>query len=286
MKFFNRGLAVSIAELGHRNLFNFMARSGLVLGALSLTVDDIATVPEAQRSLYVEKDGKHHLDVTGIEDTSGLKSALQKERDAVKEAKRLQKEIEARYEGIDPDKVKSMMAKFENDDEAKLIAAGKIDEVVSKRTEKLRIELQKQVDVAKGETKAAADRAGKFSQRVLDNHIRAAAIKAGLHAHAVEDALFRARILFSLDEAGEAIQIDSEGKPTLGKDGKTPFTPAEWLESMKENAPHWFPAGGSGGGGGGGSKDAGGVKTIDRERFNKLNPIEKAKILKTHKLVD
>ena len=163
------------------------------------------------RSLYVEKDGKHHLDVTGIEDTSGLRSALQKERDAVKEAKRLQKEYEQRFEGIDPDKVKSMMAKFENDDEAKLIAAGKIDEVVSKRTEKLRVELQKQVDAAKGETKAASDRAGKFSQRVLDNHIRAAAIKAGLHAHAVEDALFRARNMFSLDEAGEAVQLDSEG---------------------------------------------------------------------------
>ncbi len=66
--------------------------------ALSLIVEDIATVPEAQRVLYVEKDGKHHLDVTGIEDTSGLKSALQKERDAVKEARRIQKEIEQRYE--------------------------------------------------------------------------------------------------------------------------------------------------------------------------------------------
>lgn len=279
-------LAVSIGEIGHRHLFNYMARSGLILGALSLTVDDIATVPEAQRTLYVEKDGKHHLDVTGIEDTSGLKSALQKEREAVKEAKRLQKEIEQRYEGIDPDKVKSMMAKFENDDEAKLIAAGKIDEVVTKRTEKLRVELQKQVDLAKGETEASNKRASKFSQRVLDNHIRAAAIKAGLHAHAVEDALFRARNMFSLDDAGEAVQLDNEGKPTLGKDGKTPFTPAEWLEGMKETAPHWFPASGSGGGAGGGSKDAGGVKTIKREKFNQLSAIDKTNILKTHKLVD
>ena len=254
--------------------------------ALNLMVEDLATVPEALRSLYLEKDGQYRLDVTGVEDTSGLKSALQKEREAAKEARRLQKEIESRFDGIDPDKVKSMMAKFENDDEAKLIAAGKIDEVISKRTEKLRIELQKQVDAAKSETKAALESRGKFSQRVLDNHIRAAAAKAGLHAHAVEDALFRARNMFSLDEAGEAVQIDGEGKPTLGKDGKTPFTPVEWLESMKESAPHWFPAGSSGGGGGGGTKDAGGVKTIDRERFNKLNPVEKVKILKTHKLVD
>lgn len=281
-----KALAVSLGQISHRHLFNYMARSGLILGALSLIVDDIGTVPEAQRSLYVEKDGKHHLDVIGIEDTSGLKSALQKERDAVKEAKRLQKEIEARYEGIDPDKVKSMMAKFENDDEAKLIAAGKIDEVVTKRTEKLRAELQKQVELAKGETEAANKRSGKFSQRVLDNHIRAAAIKAGLHAHAVEDALFRARNMFSLDESGEAVQLDGEGKPTLGKDGKTPFTPVEWLESMKETAPHWFPAGGSGGGAGGSGNGAGGVKTISREKFNQMTPADKAKVVKTHKLVD
>jgi len=34
----------------------------------------------------------------------------------------------------------------------------------------------------------------------------------------------------------------------LGKDGKTPFSPAEWIESMTEIAPHWFPASSSGGG--------------------------------------
>lgn len=279
-------LAMSIGNMLHTRLFGYMARQGLILGALSLTVEDIATVPEAQRALYVERDGKHHLDVTGLDDTSGLKSALQKERDAVKEAKRLQKELEQRYEGIDPEKVKSMMAKFENDDEAKLIAAGKIDDVISKRTEKLRVELLKQVDAAKAETNAANARTGKYSQRVLDNHIRAAAGKAGLHTFAVEDALFRARNMFSLDDAGEAVQVDSDGKVVLGKDGKTPFSPIEWLESMKETAPHWFPAGGSGGGGGGGNSGAGGVKTISREKFNQMSAVDKAKIIKTHKLVD
>lgn len=279
-------LAMSIGNMLHIHLFGYMARQGLILGALSLTVEDIATVPEAQRAFYVERDGKHHLDVTGLDDTSGLKSALQKERDAVKEAKRLQKELEQRYEGIDPEKVKSMMAKFENDDEAKLIAAGKIDDVISKRTEKLRVELLKQVDAAKAETNAANARTGKYSQRVLDNHIRAAAGKAGLHSFAVEDALFRARNMFSLDDAGEAVQVDSDGKVVLGKDGKTPFSPIEWLESMKETAPHWFPAGGSGGGGGGGNNGAGGVKTISREKFNQMSAVDKAKIIKTHKLVD
>src|SRR5574340_829949 len=101
--------------------------------ALALVVD---AVPAGQEAFYVEKDGKFHLDVTGIEDTSGLKSALQKEREAAKEASRKAKELEDKFAGIDPAKVRDMMAKLDQDGEAALIAAGKFDEVVAKRTEK------------------------------------------------------------------------------------------------------------------------------------------------------
>lgn len=220
--------------------------------ALQLVIGKLDEVAEAQRSLYVEKDGKFHLDVDGIEDTTGLKNALNAERLAAKEAKRIAKEIEERYAGIDPAKVREMMAKLENDGEAALIAAGKIDEVIARRTEKFKAESQRQIEEAKNAAKAAEARASKFSQRVLDNHIRQAATKAGLHQHAVEDALFRARSMFSLSEDGDAIQLGADGVPVLGKDGKTPFSPAEWLEGMKESAPHWFPASSSGGGAGGG----------------------------------
>jgi hypothetical protein len=55
--------------------------------SLQLTVDNIEIVPEAFRGEYAEKDGKFHLNVLGLDDTSGLKSALQKERDANKKIK-------------------------------------------------------------------------------------------------------------------------------------------------------------------------------------------------------
>ena len=223
--------------------------------ALALVVDKLDTVAEAQRGLYVEKGGKYHLDVDGLEDTAGLKSALQKERDLAKASAKSLKELQEQFTGIDPVKVREMMQRLDNDGEAALIAAGKIDEVVSRRTEKLQKELQKRVD-------AAADRANKFSQRVLDNHIRMAAAKAGLHAHAIDDALFRARSMFSLNDDGDAVQIGSDGNIVLSKDGRTPFTPAEWLEGMKETAPHWFPNGSSGGGGGRGGKGGAGTKDL------------------------
>lgn len=50
-----------------------------------------------------------------------------------------------RFEGIDPDTVKGMLKRFENDEEAKLIADGKIDEVINKRTERLRGDVDNQL---------------------------------------------------------------------------------------------------------------------------------------------
>lgn len=252
---------------------------------LKLVVASLDEVDEAFRSLYTEKDGSFHLAVDGVEDTSSLKSALQKERQAAKEARDAQKALEERYTGIET-QFNSLMSKMDKDGEAKLIAEGKIDEVISRRSEKLRTELQKQVDTAKAEVESQKKRTEKFSQRVLDNNIRAAAAQAGLHKHAIDDALFRARTMFSVDDDGNAIQLDMDGKPVFGKDGKTPYNPMEWLESMKDSAPHWFPASNSGGGAGGNKDTGGNGKTIKRSSFDAMSFDERAAVVKTHTIVD
>jgi len=243
-KYFTRSLmAVAAAMCG------YMSRTGMTVGALSLVTDSLDAVPEAQRSLYVERDGKFHLDVTGLEDTKGLKSALESERKAAREAEAARKALEKQYEGMDPVKFKEIMARFENDEEGKLIAAGKISEVVDKRMARQRAELERQVEAEKANTAAAIQRAEAHIQRVLDNEIRAAS--GELHKFAVDDALLLGRQIFKLDDKGNAVQFDSDGRVVLGKDGKTPFGPKEWLEDMKKTKPHWFPASGSGGGAGG-----------------------------------
>src|ERR1043166_8043800 len=63
---------------------------------LALVVEDITKVPEAFRGEYAEKDGKFHLNVDGLEDTAGLKSALKKERDAAAKASKDAKELAAK----------------------------------------------------------------------------------------------------------------------------------------------------------------------------------------------
>lgn len=261
--------------------------------ALAAIVDTLDTIPEAQRSWYVEKDGKFNLDISKIEfeDTSSLKTALEKERNAVKEAKIASKkaleDAMLPFAGIDPVKTRALLSKFDNEEEAALIAAGKVDEVIAKRMAKRDAEQQRLLDAAEARAKDALEVANTFMGRVLDNNIRAAASKAGIHTFAIEDALLRARMLFSLDNNGEAVQFHEDGESVvLGKDGKTPFGPSEWLETMKESAPHWFPAGSSGGGAGGSGGAGAGGKTITRAAFDALPISEKPKAARTLTIVD
>ena len=148
-----------------------------------------------------------------------------------------------RYEGIDPDAVKTILQRFSDDEEAKLIASGKIDEVLNKRTERMKAGFEKETAKERQAREAAEQRAAKFTRRVLENSIRAEASAAGIHQHAIEDALFRAGSLFTLDDEGNPAAVEG----AFGKDGN-PLTMKEFFAEMKEKAPHWWPATANGGG--------------------------------------
>lgn len=92
-----------------------------------------------------------------------------------------------RFEGIDPEQVKGILQRFDNDEEAKLIAEGKIDEVINKRTERLRHDVEKKLQSEKRRAEKAEEFANKFRSRVLGDEIRAAASQSGALASAQED---------------------------------------------------------------------------------------------------
>jgi hypothetical protein len=260
-------LAAALALGGkvESDAFRHMARNGLVLGVLAPHPlprgdgddDALKNDPKVQALIRAAVEAE----------VNGLKS---KNTELIGEQKKL-KDALGKFDGIDPDAVRAILARFANDEEAGLIKAGKIDEVLDKRTAKMRADFEKKLEDATKGTEAATKRAQAFQGRVLDDSVRAAAVKAGLHPHAIDDALFRARSMFSIDENGQAVQVGEDGKPVLGKDGKNPFTPMEWLEGMKEKAPHWYPASASGGGAGGGGKGTPGGKTMTRAAFEALD---------------
>lgn len=60
---------------------------------LSYIIDNLDSIPAPFRSEYTAKDGKFHLNVDGLDDTTGLKSALAAEREANREIKAISKKL-------------------------------------------------------------------------------------------------------------------------------------------------------------------------------------------------
>lgn len=257
--------------------------------AIAAILDSLETVPEAIHSLYVEKDGKFILDVDGgIPDVTGLKSALESERLEKKAEQKARKELEAKVADVDIEKYKDLLAKADKAEEDRLKAAGEHQKLADRQLELRDAEWKRQLSTKEQELEEERKRVDSYKARALDDQIRAA-INGKVHEKAVKGALLEARTMFVLDEKGNAVMLDEDGNIKIGKDGKTPFNPAEWIgsEETKEENPHWYAVsfGGTGATQTGGS---GGGKTMSRAHFMTLSPSAQAKIMRerTVKVVD
>jgi hypothetical protein len=229
--------------------------------------DDPAALAAAQAQAALDLQKK--IDEAVAAQTAGLKAKNDELLGKMKAAQDLAKQ----FEGLDPKVMKDLKDRLDQDEDAKLLAEGKKNVVIEKYTERMRAQHAAELEAERQRTLQETQRADAYRGSVLDNHIRS--VTGGLHKGAVEDALLHARQIFSLDAKGNAVQLDSEGRPVLGKDGSTPFSPAEWIELQKETKPHWFPASSSGGGSSaGGTGGSGAGKTIKRADYDRLSPAD------------
>lgn len=165
------------------------------------------------------------------------------------------------------DGIKALLAMketIENDADLRLFAAGKREEYDQRVAARTKAAFEKELEAAKSLlTEAKAENDGLKSALTtmkIDSQIRDVAGKAAIMPSAVDDALYRARRIFSLGENGELVARSEQGDMVVGKTGKGSMTPAEWLENMKQSAPHWWPP--SNGGGAGGSRGVEGAGRI------------------------
>ena len=215
---------------------------------LKVELDNLDGLDDAVKSLYKQSDnGKFRLDVE--DESAGLKSALQKEREA---RKSLEKAVnEGRMSQTE------LQAKLQELEEEKLKADGKTQELAARQAERMKAEFEKQAQEKQAALDAAINRAQAYEAKVFENQFRTAGAKLeDFHANAIDDAILRAKSMFKLDDSGQAVAMDAEGNVLYGKDGKSPLLPHEWLESMRDTAPHWFKAQSGSGTGGGGSGSA------------------------------
>ncbi|HGH3613639.1 TPA: hypothetical protein ACJK7E_002699 [Acinetobacter baumannii] len=226
---------------------------------------------------------KAAIQVAVDEAVKGLKD---KNAELIKDKKELKDELgslKSKVDGLDLDAIKVLLDKSNQDEESKLIAEGKIEEVIQKRTEKMREEHEKVLKAEKDRADKAESYANKFRQSVIQGQIVQAAVEMGALSEATADIAFLAQSQFSLDENGKAVAIDANGEVVIGKDGSNPVTPKEWVEGLRENKPYFGPkANGSGSSGSGTSiKKWSDYTEAERAALARENPAAFKQLLQT-----
>lgn len=244
--------------------------------ALKLVVEKLEEVPELSRALYVQKDGKFHLDLEGYEDPAGLKSALSKERETAKKATQLAKVYEDL--GLSAEEIKALVDGKKKADEDKAKAGGEWD--------KLKTQLNESHGKVVGEKEARIKALeGLIESTLVDGEATKAIAEAKGNA-----TLLRPHIkqFVRVVEEGGKYQIkvvDGKGDPRLNGKGD-PMTVAELVGEMRSSDVYGVAFEGTGRGGGGMQPGAGGGgKSITRQAFDGLGPAQRAEAIKSGTVV-
>ena len=254
----------------HTILTNYMARTGLLLTAIPMVVDTLDAIPEAQRTLYKESNGKFTLDVDGYEDPVGLKSALGKERDRAKAAE--QQAAAWRNLGKTPDEIAALVAAQAQAENDKLAKAGEWDKLKAQMNDQHQAALKAESDKTSAKDKA-------LSKYLVDS----AAVTAIASAKGVPELLLphvRSAVKV-IEENGDyhVRVVDSTGNPRVNAKGDF-LSIADLVGEMRSSDVFGraFESSGANGGGATGGIAAG-QKTITRAQFDALTPIARAKAM-------
>lgn len=200
----------------------------------------------------------------GIQDkvdaaVEGLKG---KNTELLSEKKTFQEKL-AKFSDIsDPEKALEALSFLQENEDAQLIKAGRVDEVIAKRTSQMKIDqdaaLSDLADKLVNAETSSKEFKGLYESKIMDDELRAVAHKAGIRSEAITDILLRARNIFSLGADGSVEARDSKNALVKNDDGVV-VSPGVWMESLKTSSPHYWPT--SEGAGAIGSSIAGDVDT-------------------------
>lgn len=244
---------------------------------LKRTVESLDDLPEEVHGFYRKAaDGKFHLEV---EEDADTKSKIDEFRLNNIKLKKEKEELEKKLSSVDLDEYEALKKKVQAIDEKKLIDAGKIDEVVNQRTERMRADYQARTEaLEKALKEATAEKetlTSKLAKVLIEGEVMKAVNQFAVpKKDAIDDIMGRAKATWVM-ENGEPVPKMGD-KLLYGKDGKSLLTFAEYAENLVKTAPHLFDdTKGTGAKGGDGSRSRGGK--MDMETWKNLSPTEKLK---------
>jgi hypothetical protein len=220
-------------------------------------------VPEALKSIAVEKDGKFIANVVPKKELDDFREnnlKISRDRDNLNSViGRLTTDV-----GFDPEKIDDFVAQIgeyrethQQVADGKLVKDTSLAQAVEAKTGEMKRTYEGQINgLSKQVTDLTKDNEGlkqNLNRSIVDREVMMAVNdpKSGALPEATRHILREAYEVFTIDD-GKLIPKDREGNVIYGSDGASPMSPMEWLQKQQETNPFFFKQAQGGGAGGGG----------------------------------
>lgn len=249
---------------------------------LTKKVVKLDDVPETFRGLYIERDGAFiRADTAGEVELEGVtpNERVQEFRTNNTRLTEEKEALELKFKDVDLDKYRDLLSKEKDLEDHKLVKRGELDQVrraaADEAVKPLQTELQKR------ETTISQLRT-RLEEAVIGDQVVQAGLPLGLKKGAVLDIKMRASRIFKLNENGEVVAFEPDGKTPKFKNGVDPYTLEHFVQDLSQAADgkHLFEENSGGGGDSsksGSQRSDNGYNPWDKKTFNRF---EQGKILK------
>ncbi len=227
-------------------------------------VKSLDEVAESFRGLYEQDGDWFYLKEYEPEDTAGLKSALEKER----EERRRAKESLDKFKDVDPEKYRELLRSQEDSERKKLESKGAWEALEKQLLDKHSKEMESRDTRIKTLT-------GALEKRLIDAEATTAIASAKGVPQLLLPHVRQSIKVFEEDGEFVAKVVDSKGNPRIGDAKGTPMTISQLVDEIKQSDVYGraFEASGAGGSGatnqnGGGANGVRAIKAGDRDALN------------------
>ena len=195
-------------------------------------VETLDAVPETLHTFYSKQDaGGYTLAVEGV----APKRKLDEFRDNNKRLQAQVQELQEKFQFVDIEEYKSLKDKVAENDSKGFVPQTDIEKEVEKRIRKMQKEYDENTTQL---NEQLTSQQTKLSQLLIDNEVATTAAGANALETALDDILMRVRNKFTVVD-GNAVAKDSAGETEYNAKGD-PLTIAEYVNSLKDSAPHLF----------------------------------------------
>ncbi len=139
--------------------------------------------------------------------------------------------FKSQFADVDLEDYRNYKAKISQDETARLIAEGKIEEVLNQRVEALKQDYDEKL-------KKTAQESELYKNQFLGTYISASASKAGIDSSVIDIVSSLAQQSgVKLDSFGKPVITDKDGNIKYSKDGVTPMSLDEWFSDLRNEKP-------------------------------------------------